>query len=37
MDLELLIAQWGGTVPPSIVRNIGLATCSWRWCSNLCR
>ena len=37
MDLELPIAQWSGTVPPSIVRNIGLATCSRRWRSNLCR
>ena len=34
MDLELLSAQWSGTVPPNLVRNIGLPRCSHKRCKN---
>ncbi len=38
MDLETLIAQWSGTVPPGFVRpailETGLATCCHRRCKN---
>ena len=34
MDLELLIAQWTGTVPPNLVRTIGLPRCQHKRCKN---
>ena len=34
MDLELLTAQWSGTVPPGFVRTIGLPRCQHKRCKN---
>ena len=34
MDMQLLIAQWSGTVPPNLVRTIGLPRCQHTRCKN---